>query len=88
MDIYTRKEENKARATNLGYDVVIRLIESFKMSGQNITCDNFFTSLNLGRKLLQKNLTVVRTIRKNRKELPTQFVDAKEREVFLNFYGF
>ena len=54
MDIYTRKEANESRATNLGYSVIMRLIKPFKISSQNITCDNFFTSLNLGRKLLQK----------------------------------
>ena len=45
-------------------------------------------SLNLGRKLLQKNPTVVGTIRKNRKELPALFVDEKGREVYSTFYGF
>ena len=41
IEIYTRKEENRARATNLGYDVIMRLIEPFKMSVQIIAFDNF-----------------------------------------------
>ena len=41
MDIYTGKEASEARTTNLGYNAVMRLIKPSKLSGRNITRDNF-----------------------------------------------
>ena len=67
----------------------MNLAEPFKKSGRNnITCDNFFTSLDLGRKLLKERLTLVGTIRKNRKELPPEFVTAKKKDAKTTLYGF
>ena len=83
MDICTGKEVNEARVTSLGYIVVMRLIEPFKMSGRNITCNNFFISLNLCRKLLQENLTEVGKIRKNRKEVISQLIQKVEKFIQL-----
>ena len=48
----------------------------------------FFTSLSLARDLLQKKLTLVRTIRKNKPELPPKFTLAKGREVTSTVFGF
>ena len=57
-------------------------------SGRNITCDNFFTSLSLARKLLEKKLTIVGTIRKNKPELPAKFTVAKNRTAKSTLFGF
>ena len=35
-----------------------------------------------------QNLTIVGTIRKNRKELPAEFVSTKDRKEFTTLYGF
>ena len=88
MDIYKGKEPNEPQNSNLGCKVVMNLAEPFKKSGRNITCDNFFTSLDLGRKLLKERLTLVETIRKNRQELPPEFVTAKKRDAKTTLYGF
>ena len=66
MDVYKGREIGEPRETNLGSKVVLKLSEPFQKSGRNITSDNFFTNLELGRKLLMQNLTIVGTIRKNR----------------------
>ena len=62
MDIYKGKKDNEQRASNLGTSVVLQLSDAYKKSGRNITCDNFFTSLQLGRELLLNKLTLVGTI--------------------------
>ena len=49
MDVYKGRETCEPRKTNLGLKLVLKLSEPFKISGRNITCDNFFTSLELGR---------------------------------------
>ena len=83
-----RREIGEPRETNLGSKVVLKLLELFQKSGRNITSNNFFTNLELGRKLLMQNFTIVATIRKNRKELPAEFVSTKDRKEFTILYGF
>ena len=83
-----RREIGEPRETNLGSKVVLKLLETFQKSGRNITSNNFFTNLELGRKLLMQNFTIVATIRKNRKELPAEFVSTKDRKEFTTLYGF
>ena len=88
IDIYKGKEPQKLQNINLGCKVVMHLPEPFKKSSRNITYDNFFTSLELGRKLLKDRLTLVGTIQKNRKEPPPGFVTAKKREPKITLHGF
>ena len=68
---------NEARQSSLASRIVLDLTKDYYMTGRNITCDNFFTSLDLGRKLLKEKLTIVGTIRKNRTELPPSFANHK-----------
>ena len=62
MNMRKGREVNEPRETNLGSRVVIELSEPFKKSGNNITCDDFVTNLELGKKLWMLNLTIVRAI--------------------------
>ena len=88
MQVYTGKNAGSARETNQGIRVVIDLVEDIENSGRNITCDNFFTNLSLARKLLQKKLTLVRTMRKSKPELPMGFTVAKGRNVKSTVFEF
>jgi len=88
MQVYTGKDAGSAQETNQGAIVVLDLEEDIEASGRNITCDNFFTNLSLARKLLQKNLTLVGTMRKNKPELPTESTVAKGRNVMSTVFGF
>ena len=64
------------------------LAKDYYKTGRNITCDNFFTSFDLGRQLLKEKLTIVGTIRKNRTELPPSFANHKGRLPLTTKYGF
>lgn len=44
----------------------------------NITMDNFFTRFNLAKQLIEKETTMVGTVRLNKRELPTEFASIKE----------
>lgn len=55
--IYTGKQGN-TKEINQGKNVVKKLIKDIENSGRNVTCDNFFTSLNLETYLLSKKLRV------------------------------
>ncbi|KFM59493.1 PiggyBac transposable element-derived protein 4, partial [Stegodyphus mimosarum] len=69
-------------------EIVKRLCQNLYGSGRNITTDNWYTSYNLAKDLLKKKITIVGTIRKNKRELPAEFVSGKNREVFSSIFGF
>ena len=49
MQVYTDEDATSTREINQGSRVVCDLVEYIEKSGQNITCDNFFTKLLLER---------------------------------------
>ena len=86
--IYTGKSEGEQREVNQGKRVVLDLINGLEKSGRNITCDNFFTSLELLRELKEKKLSILGTIRKNKKEIPEKLLHIKGREPFSSIFAF
>lgn len=70
FQIYTGKVDNKTEL-NLGSRVVLDLTRSLQNKNYTVYFDNYFNSLSLLRKLRKENIYACGTIRKNRKELPT-----------------
>ena len=67
---YLGAQEKEQRGdVPLGESVVLKITEHIKGKGYNICCDNFFTSLPLAEKLQQEKLSLVGTIKKNRRDL-------------------
>lgn len=64
------------------------MVDHLRGSGRNVTTDNFFTSFELGQELLQKNLTLVGTLRANRKEIPNVMLPSKERAPLSTVFGY
>lgn len=83
---YTGKEVGAVPERNQGMRVVLDLTVGLK--GHNVTADNFFISYQLGQKLLEKQITLVGTIRKNKTELPPELLSTKGRPVFSSFFCF
>ena len=67
---------------------MLDLTSNMQGSGRNVTVDNFFTSLCLAQKLSKKKMTLLGTMRKNRKELPPEFINAKGRETLSSIFAF
>lgn len=88
LDIYVGKARDGTVAKRVGETVVTNLTQSFKGSGRNITMDNFFTSVPLAKTLLRDNLTLVGTVRKNKTEIPVEFMPHKKRNVRSSTFGF
>lgn len=86
MQVYTGKAANGGPEKNQGMRVVLDLTTG--LSGRNVTCDNFFTSYELGQRLLDRNLTVVGTVRKNKAELPPALLESKGRQVLSSRFAF
>ena len=64
-----------SRITNL----VRPLIESWINRGRTITTDNYFTSVELAKYLLDVKTTLVGTIRRNKKDIPIQLQPDRKR---------
>ncbi|XP_062864356.1 uncharacterized protein LOC134326079 isoform X3 [Trichomycterus rosablanca] len=67
-------------------NVVLDVTEGLR--GHNVTCDNFFTSYELGLQLLKRKITMVGAVRKNKPELPPALLASKERKVFSSKFAF
>lgn len=65
-----------------GRRVVLDLAAPIEGSGRNITVDQFFTSFQLATQLLERNLTLVGTLNKRRREVPLQLQPNRRRPVF------
>lgn len=87
ISIYLGKV-NGQRAINLGETVVLDLVSYLKGSGRNIVFDNFFTSVPLAEKLLNLGLTMLGTIRANKKDIPEVMKPNKYREVYSSLFLF
>ena len=63
---------------NVLINVLMKLMEPNFKHGCNVTCDNFFTSLDVVVRLAKEKCSLVSTIRQNRRELP-QAAKAKQQ---------
>ena len=86
LQVYVGKT-GTAPERNQGKRVVLDLIDGLK-SGRGITTDNFSTSYDLAQELLNKNFTLVGTLRKIRKEIPPILMPSKQREIYSSQYTF
>lgn len=90
MEVYVGKQPNGPyNQDNSASSIVKRMISPITKTGRNITIDNWFTSVPLAVDLLQNHkITVVGTIRKNKREIPPLFLDTKKREVNSSKFGY
>lgn len=89
MEVYVGKQpDGPYELSNSPKDVVHRLIEPIINTGRNITADNWFTSIPLAEELLQKKLTLVGTLRKNKPQLPHELTDVKNRIVKSTIFAY
>lgn len=73
---------------SVGESIVLSLTAPIFYSGRTIVADNFFTSLKLATKLLQKKLTYLGTIRPNKRELPPCVLRSKTRALHSTTFVF
>ena len=81
--VYTGKEggvPEKIQGTTVKVDLTSELRD------QSVTCDNFFTSYNLGQLLLKRKLSMLQTIQKNKPVLPQQInnKEVRSKKKFIN----
>lgn len=67
---------------------VLRLTAPIQNTNRNITADNWFTSVELVNILREKKLTYVGTIRRNKPQIPPEFLPARKRIIGSSVYGY
>ena len=84
-----RKKNNEV-ARGSASDVVCTLVQpiSVQQGGRNVTTDNFFTSVDLSNCLKDRSLTLVGTMKQNKKEIPAEFKAARQRPEYSSLFGF
>ena len=70
-----------------GLRVVTDMVYHMYGTGTGVTTDNLFTSCELAKFFLSKNMTVVGTLRKNKPEIPALFLSGKQRNVHSSIFG-
>ena len=88
IDVYLGAQEKERRfGAPLVESVVVNLCKHIKGKGYNIKCDNFFNSLPVARKLARDKLSIVGTMRKNRRELCKTMKESENKATYSsNFY--
>lgn len=90
MEIFVRNQpQGPFSLDNSTVSTVQRMTSHIEGTGRNVTLDNYFTSISLAERLFEKNLTLVGTLRKNKREIPTSFIsNNKERPCPSTIFGF
>ncbi|XP_061747885.1 piggyBac transposable element-derived protein 4-like [Nerophis ophidion] len=86
--VYTGRQPGEEVQKNMGENIVKQLCGRFRNTGRNITMDNFFTSVPLAQHLLEKDLTIVGTLRLNKPDISPLMKPSKSREVHSTEFGF
>ena len=84
-EVYAGKPEEPGPYYIKGVEeITLRLVDKYsdfcEIQGRNITTDNLYTSISLGQELLDRGVTLLGTLRKNRKGIPIEIKDTTGRE--------
>nr|CAH7758124.1 unnamed protein product [Callosobruchus chinensis] len=90
MEVYVGKQPlGPFQVSNSLSAVVQRLCQPIKGTSRNVTVDNWFTSMELLNSLhSDSKLTLLGTIRKNKRELPPEFSNPQKRPLFSSMFGY
>ena len=80
---YLGKDENRNTSVSLTKYVVTKLMQPIFKHGYNVTCDNFFTSLDVALHLANQKCSMVGTFRQNRRELPEAAKKKQQHETSM-----
>jgi hypothetical protein len=67
---------------------LVQPISCQEKSGRNVTTDKFFVSVELANQLKNKKLTLVGTMKQNKREIPQEFKPARQRDENSSIFGF
>ena len=86
--VYLGKRPGQRPEVGQAKRVVLDLVDGLEESGRNVTTDQHFTGVALAKELLSKGLTLLGTVNKNRREIPTAMLPRRDREVKSTIFGY
>ena len=88
IDVYLGAQGKEQRGgVPLAESVAVNFCKHIKGKGYNISCDNFFTLLPVAEKLARDKLSIVGTMRKNRRELCKKMTEPENKATYSSeFY--
>ena len=87
-DLYWKVNYDGLRQVNVGERTVLNLVSLYKDFGRHITSDNIFTTMELARALKSWNMTLVGTVRKNKRFLPRNMQPTKKRPNYATNFAY
>jgi len=89
LEIYCGKQPpGPYDVRNTPTDIVKRLVSPIENSNKNVTTDNWYTNIPLLHYLLEKKITLLGTMKKNKHEIPPEFLPTKVRQLGESMFGF
>src|SRR5258705_2237907 len=65
------------------------MVQTVSGTSRNLTCDSWYTSVPLAKALLDKHkITLIGTLRKNKREIPPEFLPSRHRPAMESLFGF
>ena len=89
LEVYCGKQPTGPyEVSNSPADIIEKLISHLKGTCRNLTTDNWYISYTLVMSLLQDKITVVGTLKKNKREIPAKFLPNKQKPISSSMCGF
>ena len=83
---YVGKAECRSTDERVSDHVVMKLAEPYLKKGRNITTDNYFTSVKLAKLLKSKNTSLLGTLNKMRRKVPSELKNMRDQQFATKLY--
>ena len=83
---YVGKDESRSTDERVSDHVVMKLAEPYLKKRRNITTDNHFTSVKLAKLLMSKNTSLLGTLNKLRREVPSELKNMRDEQFATKLY--
>lgn len=86
--LYTGREDGEEREGNQGEKVLLQLVNRYSNSGRTVIADNFFTTLEVAKRLAKNGISFVGNIQANKRCVPEDMKKNPSRPVLSSLFGF
>ena len=88
--VYTGKEDVLKRKKNFSVPAqhALKLVHPIEKTNRNVTGNNWFSSIELADELRNRGVTYVGTMKKDKKQIPPQFLPHKKKVIGSSVFGF
>ncbi|XP_043468005.1 uncharacterized protein LOC122502151 [Leptopilina heterotoma] len=89
LEVYCGEQpDGPYRLSNDPIDIVERLVAPIEGSNRNLTIGTWYTCSTLAKSLLEKKITCIGSMRRERSEIPVEFLPNKYKRVGTSMFGY